>query len=101
MTARDETIASLAQTNLGDVLEHGPGLRLGRGTWIEARGDRAILRAGLGAFGIGRMWEAELVEEIVYEDGSRTAPDSDDPTYADAPYAPDIEDDFGRTGRSR
>jgi hypothetical protein len=96
--SRDDEIEVRARHNASDFWEHGPRLSADRRTWIVARGDGMVLRGGLGGFGIGRMWCRERVDEFIHPNGSRTAPDSEDPTYADAPYDPDRPDDFGRRG---
>lgn len=83
---RDEEIAERAGANLSEFMEHGPGLRYSTRHWILRRCPNGHVElGGLGGMGVGTMWSNDRTEETIYEDGSRTAPYSEDPTYAEAP----------------
>lgn len=58
---RDDTIRERQASNLGEFMEHGPGLRHSTRTWVLAKDpvNRRVLVGGLGGFGIGRMWFGE------------------------------------------
>lgn len=97
---RDRIITERAEASAQDVMDNGPRFWVGRQSYILARGDGRILAGGLGIFGRGAMWIDETMTEVIYPDGSRTSPDSENPTYAEAPYDPGRRDDFGCTGRA-
>lgn len=92
---RERVIQDRAAASAADFWENGPRLSGNRKSYILARATvvadgkevEMVLRGGLGAMGIGRMWgEAG---------GSIT-----DETYADAPVNPDAFDSFGQTAQT-
>lgn len=72
-----DEINKLAEENIKDVLENGPGLRYSRNTWIVAKDPKRnrILVGGLGGLGVGQMWFDETPDHKNY------------PGYDEAPEA--------------
>lgn len=90
MSAEDRLhhIAARKAVSEVDVVKHGPRIWTGRQAYVLARNsdDTRVLLGGVGALGAGLMW-SEVDDRIL-----------EDETFADAPVAPTMYDDFGMQG---
>lgn len=86
---RDEEIGARQNSNVAEALEHGPGLRFSTRIWVVAKDPEheAVLLGGLGAMGVGQMWQKYEHNPYVLEDE----------TFVDAP----IRDSTGGFGIHR
>lgn len=78
IAGRDEELGRLQAENIDEFMENGPGLRCAYNVFVVARdrGEPAVLLGGLGALGVGQMWERESPRHKDYP-GYEDAPDRD------------------------